>query len=580
MSGDSDLVEFLVQNLAEDGSAQNGTSASNGNSGNSAAQHNKRKKSPRHAGAGGARSNPNSPSGQTPQDGSSTSTDAASGQQLMNGTNGVNAWNQRNSQQQYAAVYPSNDLRSRDREWAEYVQFMNLPGGVGLHGGVGGVGDTSVSPQPQTGIPITAYMTSPEDGQLYNQGEADFVQSFVGNQQFFPPAWYFQHPGFTSQLYSDGRNVFAPNQMYPTYGNQWNLTPQLLPQENFADQQLAMGQAAFPYSKIIQQPVGDSKDASVVDPNDPNRQLYSGMSNMSLHEDQKRATNTQRSKQGQPQSQQGQAQSGPKSWAEIANTPAMKPPVPQPPKPKQPAPQFLLQKQKVEGSKGSKPTTVDTKKALNKVDETINNIELDVDPTYARFFVIKSYSEDDIHKAIKYNIWASTDSGNKRLDAAYKEIAGKGPVYLFFSVNASGQFCGMAQMISALDYEKKCELWAQDKWNGQFQVKWIFIKDIPNSQLRHIRLENNDNKPVTNSRDTQEILLEPGKEMLRIFTTFKSKTSILDDFTFYDKRQEQMKDTKKDPPITNPTTGSKIEVKLEDIPTGSNRTNKIRSPKT
>ena len=38
---------------------------------------------------------------------------------------------------------------------------------------------------------------------------------------------------------------------------------------------------------------------------------------------------------------------------------------------------------------------------------------------------------------------------------------------------------------------------------GQFKVKWIYVKDVPNQQLRHIKLENNENKPVTNSRDTQ-----------------------------------------------------------------------------
>lgn len=37
------------------------------------------------------------------------------------------------------------------------------------------------------------------------------------------------------------------------------------------------------------------------------------------------------------------------------------------------------------------------------------------------------------------------------------------------------------------------------------QVRWIYVKDVPNVQLRHIRLENNDNKPVTNSRDAQEV---------------------------------------------------------------------------
>ena len=90
---------------------------------------------------------------------------------------------------------------------------------------------------------------------------------------------------------------------------------------------------------------------------------------------------------------------------------------------------------------------------------------------------------------LQYNVWASTDSGNRRLDEAFRESSAKGPIYLFFSVNASGQFCGMAQMLSPLDYSTKCELWAQDKWNGQFQLKWIFLKDIPNNLFRHIRLE-------------------------------------------------------------------------------------------
>jgi len=58
----------------------------------------------------------------------------------------------------------------------------------------------------------------------------------------------------------------------------------------------------------------------------------------------------------------------------------------------------------------------------------------------AKFFVIKSYSEDDIHKSIKYNVWASTLNGNKKLDAAYheaKEKPGDCPVFLLFSVSCS-----------------------------------------------------------------------------------------------------------------------------------------------
>ncbi|KAJ3586651.1 hypothetical protein NHX12_013047 [Muraenolepis orangiensis] len=129
-----------------------------------------------------------------------------------------------------------------------------------------------------------------------------------------------------------------------------------------------------------------------------------------------------------------------------------------------------------------------------------------------RVFIIKSYSEDDIHRSIKYSIWCSTEHGNKRLDGAFRNMGAKGPVYLLFSVNGSGHFCGVAEMRSPVDYGTSAGVWAQDKWKGKFDVDWLFVKDVPNGQLRHIRLENNDNKPVTNSRDTQEVPLEKAKQ--------------------------------------------------------------------
>ena len=75
----------------------------------------------------------------------------------------------------------------------------------------------------------------------------------------------------------------------------------------------------------------------------------------------------------------------------------------------------------------------------------------------------------------------------------------------FFQVNASGQFVGVAEMLGSVDFDRRLEYWQQDKWTGCFPVKWHVIKDIPNSLLKHITLENNENKPVTNSRDTQEV---------------------------------------------------------------------------
>nr|CAD1842105.1 unnamed protein product [Ananas comosus var. bracteatus] len=138
----------------------------------------------------------------------------------------------------------------------------------------------------------------------------------------------------------------------------------------------------------------------------------------------------------------------------------------------------------------------------------------------AKFFMIKSFSEDDVQKSIKYNVWASTTYGNKKLDMAFrdaqmvvKEKGTKCPIFLFFSVNTSGQFVGLAEMIGP---------------------------DIPNRHFHSIKLENNDNQVVTFSRDTQEIGLPQGLKMLEIFKDYPLGTSILDDFDFYEDKQKSL----------------------------------------
>lgn len=57
----------------------------------------------------------------------------------------------------------------------------------------------------------------------------------------------------------------------------------------------------------------------------------------------------------------------------------------------------------------------------------LNPATFDCRPPYARFFVIKSYTEDDVQKSLKHEVWSSTVLGNKRLDNAYRESHDKGP---------------------------------------------------------------------------------------------------------------------------------------------------------
>ncbi|KAM7264654.1 hypothetical protein ACFE04_002337 [Oxalis oulophora] len=208
-------------------------------------------------------------------------------------------------------------------------------------------------------------------------------------------------------------------------------------------------------------------------------------------------------------------------------------------------------------SKGKSITDLSSSSANSKNDLAASETQLSLysgkdfvtDYDNAKFFIIKSFSEDNVHRSIKYNVWASTPNGNKKLDAAYneaKDMKDKCPV------NASGQFCGVAEMVGPVDFEKNADYWQQDRWSGQFAVQWHIIKDVPNSRFRHIILENNDNKPVTHSRDSQEVKQEHGIEMLKIFKDHEARTSILDDFDFYNERENLLKEMKTKP-LTNST---------------------------
>lgn len=58
------------------------------------------------------------------------------------------------------------------------------------------------------------------------------------------------------------------------------------------------------------------------------------------------------------------------------------------------------------------------------------------------------------------------------------------PVRTYF-LKAKGWFSSNWQV----DYTRSSTVWASDKWKGVFKVRWIFVRDIPNASLRHIRLQ-------------------------------------------------------------------------------------------
>jgi YTH domain-containing family protein len=160
----------------------------------------------------------------------------------------------------------------------------------------------------------------------------------------------------------------------------------------------------------------------------------------------------------------------------------------------------------------------------------------------SQFFVIKSFSEEDVHKSIKYGLWTSTKSGNYTLNNSFRITAQNGGyVYLFFSTNGSGRFVGLARMKSQVNFDDSFSYWTQDnKWTGVFQIDWLFIKDTPFKMFRNIciMMKDGQRKPVCNSRDTQEVPFDDACKMIEIIQNYKNTNTILEHFEYYDIRQE------------------------------------------
>ena len=226
----------------------------------------------------------------------------------------------------------------------------------------------------------------------------------------------------------------------------------------------------------------------------------------------------------------------------------------------------------------------------------LNSASFDCGPVNARYFVMKVKTEYDVHQALKSNMYYSSKllvklgeepsrqggSHNRQSkasmqttaanaaneEAAAAPAAAEGPVFLFFSVNCSGHFCGVAQITSfgavtehggrlghghghgghGFDLEGQYGHGHGVGGGGlgpsalnvpitfRMQLEWKIVKDVPNTKLNHIQLPNNFNRAVTNSCDEQEVLEPEGLEVLKVMHEYPLITSVLDDYAFYESR--------------------------------------------
>lgn len=178
-------------------------------------------------------------------------------------------------------------------------------------------------------------------------------------------------------------------------------------------------------------------------------------------------------------------------------------------------------------------------------------------PRRAKFLIIKSFHEDDVHKAIKFNLWSSTPHGNEKLQKVWEEAqaeakalsedgSGNGPdgrslcpLFLLFSVNKSKGFCGICEMVGPVDFERKVEWWVRrndgrNRWRGAVPLRWIVVKDVPNTVFRDLCFPGASHRPVIFSRDATEVAYSQGCTFVNLFTGYESQSTLLQDMEFYD----------------------------------------------
>uniref|UniRef100_A0AAV1VAB7 YTH domain-containing protein n=1 Tax=Peronospora matthiolae TaxID=2874970 RepID=A0AAV1VAB7_9STRA len=162
--------------------------------------------------------------------------------------------------------------------------------------------------------------------------------------------------------------------------------------------------------------------------------------------------------------------------------------------------------------------------------------------TTCRCFVLKSFSEANIHKSLKFGIWSTTTLHSALLNQVYdSDTCANLSVLLFFSVCGTKHFNGVARMTSKVRTDAHFQLWEKLKYEGFFHVEWLLVKDVPNYVLTGVKMSNTPTKKsITSCRDCEEVPPKEANEFLTIFPEYKSRSSALDDFAHYDQLQVEI----------------------------------------
>lgn len=184
--------------------------------------------------------------------------------------------------------------------------------------------------------------------------------------------------------------------------------------------------------------------------------------------------------------------------------------------------------------------------------ESLRNINIDpeFDEDYlknCKFYIIRSKNEDDVHKAMKYGVWTSSERNNIRINKQANYFWKNGySVFFLFVVFGKNKFNGMCELTSEYDDDLTFNYWSEPaKWEGVFNIDWIFVHDIP---FENINFTQNF-KTLEEMRDGFE--LEPNnaimiynKYLQNIIAPYSVENTLFNKFIKLDKKEIMLRENR------------------------------------
>lgn len=134
-----------------------------------------------------------------------------------------------------------------------------------------------------------------------------------------------------------------------------------------------------------------------------------------------------------------------------------------------------------------------------------------------KFFIIKSFNKLNLLKSIETGYWATTKKNFEKLYYCLNHDEKIKGVQLFFSINESRGFQGIARVINIskdpIDGIFVDTAGRTCKWENVIQVAWVSKLFLNFEKCKGIRNPLNENKQIKISRDGQEIEFRAGKKI-------------------------------------------------------------------